>query len=98
MSDINTTNPEELRPPGVRGLGCVIWHRFDFSKFDVRLLLFHFFWYSTYVDYLMFSHLNPIPNPTPGPTTTLTIGAPACNPNYRGSRVHPNYRGSCTQP
>ena len=51
-----------------------------------------------YVDYLMFSHLNPISNPAPLPNATLTIGATACNPNYRGSRVYPNYRGSRTQP
>jgi hypothetical protein len=51
-----------------------------------------------YVDYLTFSHLNPLTNPTPLPNATLTIGATARNPNYRGSRVYPNYRGSCTQP
>jgi hypothetical protein len=51
-----------------------------------------------YVDYLMFSHLNPITNPTPLPNATLTIGATACNPNYRGSCVYPKYWGSCTQP
>jgi hypothetical protein len=51
-----------------------------------------------YVDYLTFSHLNPITNPTPLPNATLTIGATARNPNYRGSRVYPNYRGSRTQP
>jgi hypothetical protein len=50
---------------------------------------------ATYVDYLTFSHLNPITNPTPLPNATLTIGATARNPNYRGSRVYPNYRGSC---
>ncbi len=53
---------------------------------------------ATYVDYLMFSHLNPITNPTPLPNATLTIGATACNPNYRGSHVYPNYRGSRMQP
>jgi hypothetical protein len=31
------------------------------------------------------------------PNTTLTIGATARNPNYRGSRVYPNYRGSRMQ-
>ncbi len=46
----------------------------------------------------MFSHLNLITNPTPLPNATLTIGATARNPNYRGSRVYPNYRGSRTQP
>ncbi len=51
-----------------------------------------------YVDYLKFSHLNPITNPTPLPNATLTIGATARNPNYRGSRVYPNYRGSRMQP
>ncbi len=43
-------------------------------------------------------HLNPITNPTPLPNATLTIGATARNPYYRGSRVYPNYRGSRTQP
>ncbi len=43
-------------------------------------------------------HLNPITNPTPLPNPTLTNGATARNPNYRGSRVYPNYRGSRTQP
>ncbi len=52
---------------------------------------------ATYVDYLMFSHLNPITNPTPLSKATLTIRATARNPNYRGSRVYPNYQGSCTQ-
>ncbi len=51
-----------------------------------------------YVDYLTFSHLNPITNPTPQPNATLTIGATACNPKYWGSRVYPNYWGSRTQP
>ncbi len=51
-----------------------------------------------YVDCLMFSHLNLITNPTPLPKATLTIGATARNPNYRGSRVYPNYPGSRTQP
>ncbi len=58
-----------------------------------------------YVDYLTFSHLNPITNPTPAPAernpnyhATLTIGATARNPYYRSSRVYPNYRGSRTQP
>ncbi len=53
---------------------------------------------ATYVDYLMFSHLNPITNPTSLLNATLTIGATACNPNYRSSRVYPNYRGSRMQP
>ncbi len=53
---------------------------------------------ATYKDYLTFSHLNPITNPTPFPNATLTIGATARNPNYRGSRVYPNYQGSRTQP
>jgi hypothetical protein len=53
---------------------------------------------ATYVDYLTFSHLNPITNPTPLPNATLTIGATARKPNYWGSRVYPNYRGSRTQP
>ncbi len=51
-----------------------------------------------YVDYLTFSHLNPITNPTPLPNATLTIRATAHNPNYWGSRMYPNYWGSCTQP
>ncbi len=42
---------------------------------------------ATYVDYLTFSHLNLITNPTPLPNATLIIGATAGNPNYRGSRV-----------
>jgi hypothetical protein len=53
---------------------------------------------ATYVDYLTFSHLNPITNPNPLPNATLTIGATARNPNYRGSHVYPNYWGSRTQP
>jgi hypothetical protein len=53
---------------------------------------------ATYADYLTFSHLNLITNPTPLPNATLTIGATALNPNYRGSRVYPNYQGSHTQP
>jgi len=57
-----------------------------------------YFGTATYVDYLMFSHLNLITNPTPRPNATLTIGATARNPNYQGSHVYPNYRGSCTQP
>jgi hypothetical protein len=52
----------------------------------------------TYVDYYKFSHLNPITNPTPLPNATLTIGATAHNPNYRGSCEYPIYRGSRTQP
>ncbi len=52
---------------------------------------------ATYVDYLTFSHLNTITNPTPLPNATQTIGATARNPNYWGSRVYPNYRGSRTQ-
>jgi hypothetical protein len=51
-----------------------------------------------YVDYLMFSHLNPITNPTPLLNATLIIGATAHKPNYWGSHVYPNYRGSHTQP
>ncbi len=58
----------------------------------------YLFGIATYVDYLMFSHLNPITNPSPLPNATLTIGATARNPNYRGSHVYPNYRGSHTQP
>ncbi len=57
-----------------------------------------YFGTAMYVDYLTFSHLNLITNPTPLPNATLTIGATACNPNYRDSRVYPNYRGSRTQP
>jgi hypothetical protein len=53
---------------------------------------------AAYVDYLTFSHLNPITNPAPLPNATLTIGATAHNPNYRSSRVFPNYRGIRTQP
>jgi hypothetical protein len=62
---------------------------------------------ATYVDYLMFSHLNPITNPTPLPNATLTIGATACTLTI-GAAVctltigaaarNPNYRGCCTQP
>ncbi len=53
---------------------------------------------ATYVDYLMFSHLNPITNPIPLTNATLTIGATARNPNYQGSRVYHNYWGRRTQP
>ncbi len=69
-----------------------------FHLFYIRLLLSCLFFTAMYVDYLTFSHLNPITNSTPLPNATLTIGATARNPNYRGSRVYPNYRGSCTQP
>ncbi len=51
-----------------------------------------------YVDYLTFSHLNLITNPTPLLSATLSIGATARNPIYRSSRVYPNYQGSRTQP
>ncbi len=51
-----------------------------------------------YVDYLTFSHLNPITNPTPLPNATQTIKATACNPNYQNSHVYPNYQGSRMQP
>jgi hypothetical protein len=51
-----------------------------------------------FVDYLIFSPLNLITNPTPWQNATLTIGATASNPNYQGSRVYPNYRGSRMQP
>ncbi len=57
-----------------------------------------YFGTATYVDYLAFSHLNLITNPTPMPNATLTIGATARNPNYWGSHVYPNYRGSQMQP
>jgi hypothetical protein len=57
-----------------------------------------YFGTAMYVDYLTFSHLNPITNPTPQPNATLTIGATARNPNYQGSRVYPNYQGSSMQP
>ncbi len=53
---------------------------------------------TTYVDYLMFSHLNPITITAPLPNATLTLGAIARNPNYWGSLVYPNCRGSCMQP
>jgi hypothetical protein len=41
----------------------------------------HLFGTAMYVDYLTFSHLNPITNPTPLPNATLTIGATASKPN-----------------
>ncbi len=75
-----------------RGLLCVSILNLYISNYG------YLFGTATYVDYLMFSHLNPITNPTPLPNATLTIGATARNPNYRGSRVYPNYRGSRTQP
>jgi hypothetical protein len=53
---------------------------------------------ATYVDYLTFSHHNPITNPTPLPNATLTIGTTARNANYRGSGVYPNYQGIRMQP
>ncbi len=58
----------------------------------------HLFWYCHICRLLNVSHLNSITIPTPLPNATLTIGAAAHNPNYRGSRVYPNYRGSRTQP
>ncbi len=68
------------------------------GKFWGKFAPVFYFGTATYVDYLTFSQLNPITNPTPLPNATLTIGATARNPNYRGSRVYPNYRGSRTQP
>ncbi len=78
--------------------GFFIWHRFDFTYSILDYCFRVYFGTATYVDYLTFSHLNPITNLTPRPNATLTIGATARNPNYRGSRVYPNYRASCTQP
>jgi hypothetical protein len=78
-----------------KGKGFFIWHRFD-SILDYCFRVY--FGTVTYVDYLTFSHLNPITNPTPRLNATLPIEATARNPNYWGSRVYPNYRGSCTQP
>jgi hypothetical protein len=77
--------------------GFVIWHQFDFTYFILDYCFCVYFGTAMYVDYLTFSHLNPITIPNPRPNATLTIGATARNPNYRGSRVYPNYRGSCTQ-
>jgi hypothetical protein len=72
-------------------------HRFDFySILDYCLRVY--FGTATYVDYLTFSHLNPITNPTPGTNGAITIWATTRNPNYWGSCVYPNYWGSCTQP
>jgi hypothetical protein len=76
----------------------VIWHRFDFTYSKLDYCFCIYFGTAMYVDYLMFSHLNPITNLTPWPNATLTIGATACNPNYQGSRVYSNYWGSCRQP
>ncbi len=78
--------------------GFVIWHRFDFTYSILDYCFCVYFGSATYVDYLTFSHLNWITNPTPRPNATLTIGATARNPNYPGSRVYPNYRGCRTQP
>ncbi len=78
--------------------GFVIWHRFDFTYSILDYCFRVYFGTATYVDYLMFSHLNLITNPTPQPNATLTIGATARNPKYQGSCVYSNYRGSCTQP
>jgi hypothetical protein len=78
--------------------GFVIWHQFDFTYSILDYCFCIYFGTATYVDYLTFSYLNPITNPTPRLNATLTIGATVGNPNYRGSRVYPNYWGSCTQP
>ncbi len=62
---------------------------------------------ATYVDYLTFSHLNPITNPTPlpiatqlsgQPHATLTIGAAVCTLTIGAAARNPNYRGCRTQP
>ncbi len=62
---------------------------------------------TTYVDYLTFSHLNPITNPTPLPNTTLTIGQPhatltigaaMCTLTIGAAARNPNYRGCRMQP
>jgi hypothetical protein len=58
----------------------------------------HLFGTATYIDYLTFSHLNSITNPTPLPNATLTMGATKHNPDYQGSRVYLDYRVSRTQP
>jgi hypothetical protein len=78
--------------------GFVIWHQFNFTYSILGYCFCVYFGTATYVDYSMFSHLNPITNPTPRLNATLTIGATARNPNYQGSREYPNYRGSCMQP
>ena len=67
-------------------MGFVIWHRFDFTYSILDYCFRIYFGTATYVVSSTFSHLNPITNPTPRPNTTLTIGATARNPNYRGRR------------
>jgi hypothetical protein len=54
-----------------------------------------------YVDYLMFSPLNPITNPTSQPGqlhATLTIGAAVCTLTIGAAAHNPNYQGYRTQP
>ncbi len=55
-----------------------------------------YFGTATYVDYLTFSHLNPITNPTPLPNTTLTIRAAMCTLTIRAAARNPNYWGCRT--
>ncbi len=91
-------DPEPLWSNGTRHRGLLYGTDLISFKPILDYCFCVYFSTATYVDYLMFSHLNPITNPTPRPNATLTIGATARNPNYWGSRVYPNYQGSCTQP
>ncbi len=59
--------------------GFVIWLRFDFIYSVLDYCFRVYFGTATYVDYLMFSHLNPITN---RPRAKR-------NPNYRGNRMQP---------
>ncbi len=87
--------------------GDVIWHRFDFP-YSILNYWFHvYFGTATYVDYLMFYHLNPVTNPTPCQTqpelsgqlhATLTIWAAVCTLTIGSAARNPNYRGCRTQP
>jgi hypothetical protein len=81
-----------MASPSVKGVCYVTVLNLYISNYG------YLFGTATYVDYLTFSHINPITNPTPLPNATLTIGTTARNPNYQGSRVYPNYRGIHTQP
>jgi hypothetical protein len=87
--------------------GVCYMARFDFTYSILDYWFRVYFVTATYVDYLMFSHLNLTTSPTPRPNVTQTIGATARNPNYWGSRVYPTigaaarnpyYRGCRTQP
>ncbi len=82
----------------LRGLLYVIVLKIYISNYG------YLFGTATYVDYLTFSHLNLITNPTPMPNATLTIGATTrigaamCTLTIGAVARNPNYWGCRTQP